>query len=239
MILQNPLFSLQIRNGARDTQDPVKGPRRQIHPPENLFHKLLLTSSQCAVLFRLGRIHLTVKKNRLFTKSIRLTFLRRNDTPADILTLLLRFSAEQLSHRNSGRIRTQINSIQNRSRNPVLIILNLRLCAMTSILRIETAGTRIRCTDQHKLRRKFIRSAVSCNDNSLVLQRLAKKVQALPSEFRELIQKQYSPVRKRYGSGSRIISSSDQCLLRNGVVRSHKGPLSDERTPSGSSPAML
>ena len=101
---------------------------------------------------------------------------------------------------------------------------------MTSILRIEAAGTRICCTDQHKLRRKFIRSAVSCNDNSLILQRLAKKVQALPSEFRELIQKQYSPVGKRYGSGSRKISSSDQCLLRNGVMGCHKGPLSDERS---------
>ena len=138
------------------------------------------------------------------------------------------FPTLELADLKLGRKNPNVQSVQNRTRNPGKILPDLKGCAAASVpIRIIAAGTGIRSPHQHEIRRIGEAAAGSGNLNSPVLHGLTQKIQCLLFELRHLVQKKNTSVRKTDHTGSGNSSAPGQSLGRDGMVGIEKGPPAD------------
>ena len=95
-------------------------------------------------------------------------------------------------------------------------------------VRIIAAGTGIERTDQHEIRRIRIGAAGSCDSYIAILQRLPHDIERRMRKFRDLVQKEHAPVRKRYRTRLRDMSAAGERCLRNRMMRCDKGSFGNQ-----------
>ena len=141
------LRSGKVGDRARDLQDPVVGPRRELE----LLHRVLKQVPQFgvegAVFADLAMGHAGVEVRLGLAEARRLQLARGEHALAHRRGCFPRRSGSHLSHRERGRLDVKVDPVEQRAAYPGPIVLDLRRGAAASALRVAEvpAGAGVQC----------------------------------------------------------------------------------------------
>src|SRR5574344_1415834 len=168
---------------------------------------------------------------RVILETLLLNVARTYDTLPNDSTALPRLLFSQFLERHRHYLNLNIDTVEQRTGNLAQIALHCPWRTSTSPRGMVVIATRARIhgSHQHEAGRITNRHFRTGNGDGTVFQRLAENLQHLPTEFRQLIEKQHSIVRQRNLARLGVGASANQRHIRNGMVRRTERALRHQR----------
>ena len=153
-----------------------------------------------------------------------------NDSGANRFARFTGSHLRELCERHGLYLAMDVDTVEQRTTDLVHIPLYLSGRAGTTVSGVAIIAARTWIHGGYKHKRTGILHAVFCtaDGDTAVLQRLAHHLQHRPVELRQFVAEQHTIVCQTDFTGLRILSATNQCHLRDGVVGRTERALTDE-----------
>jgi hypothetical protein len=144
MLRFDPLARFEIRNRARDPQDPVVGASRKPQPRDCILHQLLAFPIQFAKTTERSRRHLGVAENAEGLETARLALPSGQDALTDRRRFFTLFVLGQFFVFDGRNLDVQIDPVEQRTGDARKVALDQGRRAIAFVQRISVKAARVR-----------------------------------------------------------------------------------------------